>query len=175
MAEQNNQSQNEKWLGRFSIGAQPIFLLLEASPQGLLSCSVVGDAQAEALGEYPAEPVNPHLKAAVSQLEEYFAGKRQHFEVTLAPAGTAFQQKAWAAAREIPFGQTRSYWWVAVRLGDPRTARAVGGAMGANPLLLFTPCHRVVRQDNSLGGFSGGIGWKIILLEHEKQFLQDIG
>ncbi|MCX7020251.1 MAG: methylated-DNA--[protein]-cysteine S-methyltransferase [bacterium] len=83
------------------------------------------------------------------------------------PNGTPFQLRVWAVAGQIPYGQTRSYWWIAMRMGDPYAARAVGGALGANPLLLFTPCHRVVRSDGQLGGFSSGIEWKRIFIEHE--------
>lgn len=107
------------------------------------------------------------LTQAVEELSEYFAGTRREFSVPLAPQGTAFQQKVWAAMNQIPYGQTRSYWWIAVRLGDPHAVRAVGRANGANPIPIIQPCHRVVRQDRSLGGFSGGLDWKRLLLRIE--------
>lgn len=106
------------------------------------------------------------------QLSEYFAGTRREFEIPLAPEQpTSFQQQVWDAARVIPFGQTRSYWWIAVHIGNPYATRAVGNALGANPLLLFVPCHRVVQHDGGLGGFSCGIEWKRILLQHEERML----
>lgn len=80
---------------------------------------------------------------------------------------TPFQQRVWSATRQIPWGQTRSYWWVAVRAGDPRAVRAVGQAMGANPLPLVVPCHRVVRESGALGGYGGGVDLKRRLLEIE--------
>jgi methylated-DNA-[protein]-cysteine S-methyltransferase len=80
---------------------------------------------------------------------------------------TPFQRRVWETARQIPRGQTRSYWWVAVRSGNPRAARAVGSALGANPLPLVVPCHRVVRADGHLGGFGGGLPLKRRLLALE--------
>lgn len=80
---------------------------------------------------------------------------------------TPFQRRVWDTTRQIPWGQTRSYWWVAVRAGDPYAARAVGGAMSANPFPLVVSCHRVLRQDGRLGGFGGGLPLKRRLLEIE--------
>lgn len=112
------------------------------------------------------DPDSP-LGRAIRQLEAYASGKSVKFDVPLRPAGTPFQQAVWKAAVQIPWGQTRSYWWIAVRMGDPLKARAVGGALGANPLPVFIPCHRVLRQDGGLGGFSGGLDWKEALLRLE--------
>ncbi len=113
-------------------------------------------------------PVHPLLEKVVGQLREYFAGERQVFDLPLDLSGTPFQNRVWKAAARIPYGQTRSYWWMAVRLGDPHVARAVGGALGANPVPLVIPCHRVVKKDDSLGGFSCGLDWKVMLIAHEK-------
>lgn len=107
------------------------------------------------------------LKAAVQELEEYFAGRRRAFTVPLAPMGTAFQQRVWQELRAIPFGEVRSYGELARRLGQPTAARAVGGACGRNPIALFIPCHRVIRSDGSLGGFGCGLARKQWLLQHE--------
>ncbi|NQU10361.1 methylated-DNA--[protein]-cysteine S-methyltransferase [bacterium] len=82
-------------------------------------------------------------------------------------AGTDFQRRVWRTLRSIPFGETRSYAWVARRVGRPRAARAVGAACGANPVPVLVPCHRVVAGDGSLGGFSAGLGWKRRLLALE--------
>jgi len=83
------------------------------------------------------------------------------------PAGEPFQRRAWLALREIPRGETRSYGWMARRLGDAKAARAVGAAMGANPIPLWLPCHRLVAADGSLHGFGGGLAMKQALLELE--------
>lgn len=82
--------------------------------------------------------------------------------------GTAFQQSVWRALQNIPTGQTRSYGQIAAALGRPTAARAVGSACGANPLPLLIPCHRVLAAGGRLGGFSGGLEWKILLLECER-------
>ncbi|MBM3860310.1 MAG: methylated-DNA--[protein]-cysteine S-methyltransferase [Verrucomicrobia bacterium] len=102
------------------------------------------------------------------QLERYFAGEPVRFRVPLdLRAGTAFQQKVWRVLQRIPHGQTRSYAWVARQMGCPRAARAVGAACGANPAPILVPCHRVVRSDGSLGGFSAGLARKRALLRLE--------
>jgi O-6-methylguanine DNA methyltransferase len=107
------------------------------------------------------------IEQAGRQLAEYFARQRQRFDLPLAPEGTPFQRRVWDAVAQIPYGQTRSYWWVAVRMGDPYAFRAVGAANGANPLPIIIPCHRVIRHDGSLGGYSAGLDWKRFLLALE--------
>ncbi len=101
------------------------------------------------------------------QLAEYFAGKRSHFELELAPRGTAFQHSVWRQLRTIPFGTTTSYGALATRLGKPGASRAVGLANGANPIWLVIPCHRVIGANGKLTGYAGGIDVKRRLLEHE--------
>ncbi len=110
---------------------------------------------------------HPILDAAESQLAEYFAGRRQHFELALDPAGTDFQVSVWRQLRRIPFGQTASYRDIAERIGKPAAVRAVGMANGANPISVIVPCHRVIGSDGSLTGFGGGLDIKRQLLEHE--------
>lgn len=95
----------------------------------------------------------PLLESAKAQLEEYFDGRRQHFDLPLAPHGTAFQQRVWQALEEIPFGETRRYSQLAAALGS--APRAVGTACGRNPLPILIPCHRVVAIGGGLGGYSG--------------------
>ena len=107
------------------------------------------------------------IAAARAQLDEYFAGLRTHFDLPLAPIGTPFQLRVWAALAEIPFGRTISYLELARTIGDERAVRAVGGANGKNPLPIVLPCHRVIGADGSLTGFGGGIERKRWLLEHE--------
>ena len=96
------------------------------------------------------------LAEAARQLTEYFAGTLREFTLPLAPSGTSFRLKVWAAMQAIPYGQTRSYGDLARALGS--APRAVGGACGANPIPLIIPCHRVVGAGGALGGFSGGAG-----------------
>lgn len=102
------------------------------------------------------------------EVEEYLAGKRRRFTIRLAPAGTEFQQRIWSALRQIPFGETRSYGELAKAQGNPRGARAVGRAVGSNPLCLVIPCHRVIAADGSLGGFAFGGKIKQRLLDLER-------
>jgi methylated-DNA-[protein]-cysteine S-methyltransferase len=101
------------------------------------------------------------------QLDEYFAGTRREFDLTLHARGTAFQQRVWAALRDIPFGETATYGQTATALGNPTASRAVGLANGQNPISIVVPCHRVVGADGSLTGYGGGLAAKQWLLEHE--------
>ncbi|KAA2213885.1 methylated-DNA--[protein]-cysteine S-methyltransferase [Teichococcus oryzae] len=111
----------------------------------------------------------PLLLAARDQLQDYFDGQRAEFDLPLAPHGSVFQQRVWAALREIPPGETRSYGEVARAIGS--VARAVGQANGANPIPIIIPCHRVVAGGGALGGYSGGDGpaTKTYLLELERR------
>ena len=99
------------------------------------------------------------------QLQEYFAGTRKVFDLPLAPQGTAFQKRVWEALQSIPYGQTRSYAWLAQQVGS--VARAVGAANGANPIAIVIPCHRVIGADGSLTGYAGGLHRKRRLLALE--------
>jgi methylated-DNA-[protein]-cysteine S-methyltransferase len=105
--------------------------------------------------------------AVREQLAEYFAGERTAFDLPLAMEGTPFQRQVWAALREIPYGETRSYGELARALGSPDAARAVGLANGRNPISVIVPCHRVIGADGSLTGFGGGLARKRVLLELE--------
>lgn len=103
----------------------------------------------------------------VRQLEEYFGGRRTAFELQLRAQGTAFQESVWEALRTIPYGQTRTYGQLAAALGRPGAARAVGGAVGRNPIGVVVPCHRVVGGDGTLTGYAGGAARKQTLLQLE--------
>ncbi|MDY7106400.1 MAG: methylated-DNA--[protein]-cysteine S-methyltransferase [Actinomycetota bacterium] len=103
------------------------------------------------------------------QLEEYFDGSRQRFDLPLAPPGTAFQQAVWRLIDEVGHGETTTYGELARRLGRPRAARAVGAANGANPISIIIPCHRVVGADGSLTGYGWGTDRKDWLLDHERR------
>jgi len=106
---------------------------------------------------------------AIRQLQEYFAGERTGFDLPLAPKGTEFQRAVWRQLQDIPYGETISYGELARRVGNPKAARAVGSANGANPLPIVIPCHRVIAGDGSIGGFGGGLPTKEILLALEQR------
>ncbi|MDR6294114.1 methylated-DNA-[protein]-cysteine S-methyltransferase [Inquilinus ginsengisoli] len=115
----------------------------------------------------PAGPDSPGLARVRAQLDEYFAGRRRAFDLVLAPLGTPFQHRVWAALCAIPGGVTLSYRDLALRLGEPRAIRAVGTANGANPIAVVVPCHRLIGSDGSLTGYAGGLHRKAALLELE--------
>ena len=114
------------------------------------------------------ERVDDALPDATLQLGEYFAGKRQAFDLPLAPSGTEFQRRVWAALAEIPYGETRSYGQIATAIGRPGASRAVGMANGRNPVSIVVPCHRVVGASGSLTGYAGGPERKQFLLDLER-------
>ena len=105
---------------------------------------------------------------AYAQLSEYFAGRRTKFDLKLAPKGTAFQQAVWKELLKIPYGQTRSYKELAIAIGKPKAARAVGMALNKNPIPLIIPCHRVIGSNGSLTGFALGLETKKWLLRLEQ-------
>lgn len=111
---------------------------------------------------------HPILLKTAKQLNEYFAGKRQIFDLPLDFSGTEFQQKVWQALLTIPFGETRSYKQIAEQIGNVKAVRAVGAANGKNPISIIAPCHRVVGANGKLVGFAGGLENKDILLKIEK-------
>ena len=117
----------------------------------------------------PDIPDEPLLSYAYDILTNYFTGKTVDFsQVPLKlSSGTEFQIAVWNAIREIPAGETRSYKWLAEQIGNPKAVRAVGGAVGANPISIIIPCHRVIRSDGKLGGYGGGVKQKRLLLELE--------
>jgi len=125
-----------------------------------------------------AVPVSPEwtedasvFQRAITQLREYFAGRRKTFDLALSPNGTDFQQEVWRELRSIPYGETVSYMQLAKRIGRPKAVRAVGAANGANPIPIIIPCHRVIGNDGSLTGFGGGLPLKKRLLELESRQL----
>jgi methylated-DNA-[protein]-cysteine S-methyltransferase len=112
------------------------------------------------------------LKPCVQQLKEYFLGERHNFTIDIDLSGSAFQLKVWYELMKIPYGSTISYLELARRVGDTKALRAVGGANGANPIVILVPCHRVIGSDGKLVGYGGGIKRKKWLLEHEHAFAQ---
>ena len=112
------------------------------------------------------------LQETVSQLNDYFEGKRTAFTFKMNPSGTEFQRKVWQALLEIPFGKTMSYLELSKKLGDVKAIRAVASANGKNSLWIVVPCHRVIGTDGSLTGYAGGLWRKKWLLEHENPSTQ---
>jgi len=120
------------------------------------------DAVPVAPGKLPAV-----LQMAARQLDEYFAGKRQKFDLPLAPAGTDFQLSVWEALQTIPYGETRSYGQIAAQIGNPKASRAVGGGNNKNPIAIIIPCHRVIGSSGKMVGYRGGVDIKEYLLRLE--------
>ena len=142
------------------------------SPLGPLkiSCTeeaITGIYFAEQPSESPEGPMPEVLHQCLSQLENYFAGSLEQFDLPLKPSGTDFQQKVWQALMKIPLGTTISYLELSKILGDPKAIRAVAAANGKNPIPIIIPCHRVIGSDGSLIGFAGGLARKEWLLRHE--------
>ncbi len=119
-------------------------------------------------------PDDPFMFGVFNQLKEYFKGERKKFDVPLDIRGSDFQKKVWTELSLIPFGRTVSYKYIAEKLGDVRTIRAVGKANGKNPLPVIIPCHRVINSDGSLGGYSGGLSIKEKLLKLEGSLDMDL-
>ena len=113
------------------------------------------------------EEETPVIAEARKQLDEYFAGKRQSFDLPYELQGTAFQKRVWTALADIPFGKTRSYKEQALSINSPGAVRAVGSTNGKNLLSIILPCHRVIGADGSLTGYGGGLAAKQFLLKLE--------
>ncbi|MHC6225507.1 methylated-DNA--[protein]-cysteine S-methyltransferase [Pseudomonas sp. X10] len=148
------------------------------SPVGALTLVARGDKLAAVLweneranrvrlGELHRDEGHPVLQETARQLGEYFAGRRQRFDLELDFLGTDFQRQVWAALLTIPFGETRSYSDIARQIGNPSAVRAVGAANGRNPISIIAPCHRVIGASGSLTGFAGGLQAKQYLLALE--------
>ena len=115
----------------------------------------------------PVEPAQRWLRLANTELQRYFEGHLQQFTVPLDPQGTPFQKQVWQAVLHIAYGQLSTYGRLAQQLGRPAAARAVGAAVGRNPLGIIVPCHRVLGRDGTLTGYAGGLHRKQALLELE--------
>jgi len=148
------------------------------SPVGILTLIASDDGLAAILwendrpGRVPLDVLvedaaHPILRETERQLAEYFAGRRQAFDIPLDFAGTEFQKAVWGALLTIPFGETRSYAQIARQIGHPTAVRAVGAANGRNPISIVTPCHRVIGSSGKLTGFAGGLDAKAFLLNLE--------
>lgn len=140
-----------------------------ASANGLLTLDLPSHSTRQA-----PQP-SPQFTGLIERLQAYFNGSKVAFPDKLdLSAATPFQSRVWAVTRLIPYGETRSYRWVARQVGQPAAVRAVGQALARNPLPVIIPCHRVISSDGSLGGYSGGLEVKrtLLKLEKEAQLLQ---
>ncbi|TQJ90794.1 methylated-DNA--[protein]-cysteine S-methyltransferase [Streptomyces sp. SLBN-31] len=143
-------------------------LLITADATGALtSVSVPGQRNGrEVEASWRYEPAL--FREAEEQLDAYFAGDLKDFRLPFSTAGSEFRERVWAALDSVPYGATTTYGEIAARIGAPRAAvRAVGGAIGANPLLIVRPCHRVIGANGALTGYAGGLERKVRLLTLE--------
>ncbi len=147
------------------------FITSHRTPVGFLKITATDDAITGVdFMKVPGKENDSHpmLTKAMNQLDEYFRGEREAFDLPLNPEGTAFQQKVWKAMSKIKHGKTLSYGQIAKIVGSPNASRAVGSACGKNPIVVVLPCHRVKASDGGLGGFSGGLDRKQLLLNLEQ-------
>lgn len=146
-------------------------MLLACVPQGLCGTWFEGQQHgptADEQSSWTFTTANPILNAAQEQLQAYFKGQLDRFALPLQwPKATSFQLAAWQALQQIPFGQTTSYGQLAAQLQRPQAVRALGAAVGRNPLSIIVPCHRVLGKDGSLTGYAGGLPRKQALLALE--------
>lgn len=143
-------------------------MIVAATRSGLAGVWFEGQRHLPDSSGWPEQPDHPVLCQAVAQLEEYFGGRRTQFDLPLdLQAGTPFQQSVWKALLAIPHGGTTSYGVLSQRIGRPAAVRAVGAAVGRNPLSIVVPCHRVLGAAGSLTGYAGGLQRKSALLHLE--------
>lgn len=145
----------------------PIGVLTLLSDGSCLTGLYMGDHTGAAAAVAGSRRSSTAFSAVHEQLEEYFAGRLQTFEVPTAAHGTVFQQKVWSALCTIPYGTTATYRYIAEQIGAPRAVRAVGLANGRNPISIIVPCHRVIGANGSLTGYGGGLDRKRALLDLE--------
>lgn len=150
------------------------YTLFHPSPLGMmrLEATESGISELSFLEETVEASVSrmPHLETCALQLDEYFAGNRMAFDLSMEPEGTEFQLKVWEELVKIPLGEKRSYFSIAEALEDPLAVRAVGSANGKNKLAILIPCHRVIGSNGKLTGYAGGLWRKKWLLDHEHAF-----
>ena len=143
-------------------------MILATTAHGLCGAWFTDQGHVPAKTPWPMQPEHPVLAAAQNQLRDYFAGQRRHFDLPLdLGAGTQFQQDIWRALLGIAQGRTSTYGQVSVASGHANAVRAVGGAIGRNPLSIIVPCHRVIGANGTLTGYDGGLHRKSFLLTLE--------
>ena len=143
----------------------PLTVVRDGEAVVRLAMSLPAQLEAEVLGERSDEAFDDVL----AQLGEYFAGERTTFDLPLRPHGSDFELAVWDQLTRIPYGETRSYGYVAKAVGEPGGAQAVGAANGRNRLAIVVPCHRVIGADGTLVGFGGGLPRKRFLLDLEQR------
>lgn len=149
------------------------WMTVTASAKGVTSIDLSPSVRAAHHGPQGDDVAASIVKEAQAQLLSYIDGERRDFALPVDwSTGTSFQRKVWKAIARIPYGRVRSYQWVAMRVGGKQYARAVGMALGANPVPIVVPCHRIIAHDGSLGGFSGGLPMKRRLLSLEGTLAQ---
>jgi methylated-DNA-[protein]-cysteine S-methyltransferase len=141
-------------------------IALTANELGLTALSFLAGEQPLIIDEQ-MKPQPARFIEVTRQLTEYFCGTRRKFDLPLAASGTPFQQAVWHALGQIPYGESRSYAWLAQTIEHDKAVRAVGAANGANPIALIVPCHRVIGSNGKLTGYAGGLALKQKLLLHE--------
>lgn len=142
-----------------------------SSPVGLIKIKALNDSIVFVNfvdGKDEKEDVNSAIKKAIFQLDEYFKGQRKEFDLNLSFNGTDFQKIVWQELLKIPYGKVISYQELSRRIGRPNAARAVGNAIGKNPIAIIVPCHRIIKTNGDLGGYAGGVEKKRWLLQHER-------
>jgi methylated-DNA-[protein]-cysteine S-methyltransferase len=143
-------------------------MIVAATARGLAGVWFEGQRHLPDVSGWPLQPEHPLLRQAIAQLDGYFAGRRSGFDLPLdLQGGTAFQRSVWQALLAIPAGGTTSYGALGQRIGRPAAVRAVGAAVGRNPVSIVVPCHRVLGSDGSLTGYAGGLERKSALLQLE--------
>lgn len=144
-------------------------MIIAATDAGLAGLWFEGQRHLPESSGWPHSPEHPVLVQAIAQLDDYFGGRRSRFDLPLdLQGGTAFQQSVWQALLAIPAGSTTSYGAISQRVGRPAAVRAVGSAVGRNPVSIVVPCHRVLGRDGSLTGYAGGLERKSALLALEQ-------
>lgn len=145
-------------------------MLLAATEQGLAGVYFEQHSHFKGSEGWIRQDSHPVLQLAAQQLDEYFSGQRQMFDIPLADSlGTAFQKAVWQILRSIPYGSTMSYGEIAQQLNNPGAVRAVGAANGRNPVSIIVPCHRVIASSGALTGYAGGLQnkqWLLALESH---------
>jgi len=141
-------------------------LTLAATDHGLAYLLFEEEAHYSTSFDLPLKPGNKFIAAAARQLERYWRGPVR-FDVELDPQGTPFQRTVWKALLDVKPGETSTYGEIARRIGMPHASRAVGAAIGRNPIAIIVPCHRIIGSDGSLTGYAGGMPRKEFLLQHE--------
>ncbi len=144
------------------------------TPLGILYLVFSGGklAEIDIGGERPRLPKGRAPESFIRQLADYFDGKLREFrQEVVFLQGTDFERKVWLSLKGVPFGETRSYKWIAEKTGNPKAVRAVGRALSRNPVPIVLPCHRIIESDGSIGGYSSGVDVKRRLLDMEYYYL----